>query len=67
MIEQLKKRIDELMTDNEVVMANAVKISANSTGNAERCVKVYSQAKNENKTYQNVMEIIKELENGTEN
>lgn len=54
-MEQLRKRIEAIMSENESIMANAVKISANRSGNAERCISMYSNAKKENAVYKNVL------------
>jgi len=62
-VEKLKQRISELMTENEIVKANSMK--AVTTGIIDcdgRASIMYCNAKRENMVYQDVLELIDELE-----
>jgi hypothetical protein len=63
-MEELIKRIEALMTENEAVKNNAIKAITTKTGNDQRSTETWSKAKAENFAYQNVLDLIKDLKEG---
>jgi hypothetical protein len=61
-MEQLIKRIEALMTENEAVKTNCMK--SISVRESELTRKLWAKAKNENAAYQNVLDLIKDLKEG---
>lgn len=59
--EKLRKRIGELMTENEVIKANSIVIKT------ARAIQVYGKAKRENEAYKIVLEELDKIESEVEN
>lgn len=66
-LQKLRKRIGELMTENEVIKANAIKVMATGLGREETATSMYSNARRENQAYQTVLEELDKIESEVEN